>query len=806
MVQQADTLTMPRIISVIDRYVLRELTAPLWFSGALLTFFLLLDRIYNLTDLVITKGVPLHLVMQLLVFMMPSFLALTLPMALLVAVLLAGGRLAGDLEVVAFQASGVGPLRLFSPVFATAIAVTMVAGALTIVVGPPANREFQAQLFKILQARATSGLKERVFNADFGDIVIYPEEISASRVALHGLLVSDERDPRLTRIITAREGRLLTDEVNRRITLRLIDGAVNEADVLPAAPLPGESDTLAPTPKPPGDEPQGGAAAAGRYRHTLFGIYDMSLPVDAPLKGAARFEKPEKDLSLTQIEQQIQIFAAQPFRRAPFEVEWHKRFAFPLASLVLVLVGFPLAIRSHRGGRAIALIGSLTILTSYYLLLTTLEGAALGTRIPAWVAIWTPNALFASAGLALMAMVARDVRWRVPRWISSVRVRPGIPRWRFAGGERERERTGSSPESSHIIDRYLVRSHVTFMLVGLSVAAALFVVVDLAQTLDRFLRVKPPLAYIFEHFVYRLPAWLHDGLPIVMLVATIFLFLTLTRYQELTALKAAGISLYRISAPILLLGLVVAVAAGLFQELVLPQLNERGEEVDRVKIRGQLPRHMQSRSRLWLRSADRRFYRVELLAPGTSDLYGVTILEVGPDFRLLSRLDARRAHWTGDAWELKDGAFREARSDGQIESVPFTVAALNLDERIEDFTHIQKPVAAMSYLELSEYVRKLEAAGFHAKKYLVELYAKLAFPLVNLIMVLVAIPFALQAPRSTRLVGVGLAIAIMVGYVVVHQAAVALARADLLPPVLAAWTANVIFLGLGLSLFVRART
>ena len=163
--------------------------------------------------------------------------------------------------------------------------------------------------------------------------------------------------------------------------------------------------------------------------------------------------------------------------------------------------------------------------------------------------------------------------------------------------------------------------------------------------LDRFLRVKPPLAYILEHFVYRLPAWLHDGLPIVMLVATIFLFLTLTRYQELTALKAAGISLYRISAPIILLGLGVAIAAGLFQELVLPQINERGEEVDRVKIRGQLPRHMQSRSRLWLRSADSRFYRVELLAPGTSDLYGVTILEVGTDFG--SRAGSTRGARTG---------------------------------------------------------------------------------------------------------------------------------------------------------------
>jgi lipopolysaccharide export system permease protein len=306
--------------------------------------------------------------------------------------------------------------------------------------------------------------------------------------------------------------------------------------------------------------------------------------------------------------------------------------------------------------------------------------------------------------------------------------------------------------------------------------------------------------------VYRLPAWLHDGLPIIMLVSTIFLFLTLTRNQELTAMKAAGISLYRISAPVIALGLLTAVGAGIFQELVLPGLNERGAEVDRVKIRGQLPPHMQSRSRLWLRGGENRFYRVELLAPGTADLYGVTILDLSADFRMQSRLDARRAHWTGDAWEMKDGAFREARPEGHVESVPFTVTALNLEERIEDFTQIQKTVGSMSYTELRDYVQKLEGAGFHAKKYLVELYAKLAFPLVNLIMVLVAIPLALQAPRSTRIFGIGLAIGIMVGYVVVHQAAVALARADLLPPALAAWTANVIFLGLGLSLFVRART
>jgi lipopolysaccharide export system permease protein len=272
-------------------------------------------------------------------------------------------------------------------------------------------------------------------------------------------------------------------------------------------------------------------------------------------------------------------------------------------------------------------------------------------------------------------------------------------------------------------------------------------------------------------------------------------------------MKAAGMSLYRVAAPVLLAATCVAAAAGLFQEVLLPRLNELGDEVDRVKIRGQLPRHLQSRERLWLRTADSRFYRVELLHPGTSDLYGVTILEVEQgSFRLLSRLDARRAHWSPDGWELSDGAFREFSPQGEVATVPFALTAIALHEGIDDFTKIHKPIAAMSYRELRDYITRLEATGFQVKKYLVELYSKIAFPLVNLIMVLVAIPFSLQSPRGGRLFGVGLAIAIMAGYLVVHYVALAFARADLLPPLLAAWTANIIFLGLGTSLFLRART
>jgi lipopolysaccharide export system permease protein len=153
-----------------------------------------------------------------------------------------------------------------------------------------------------------------------------------------------------------------------------------------------------------------------------------------------------------------------------------------------------------------------------------------------------------------------------------------------------------------------------------------------------------------------------------------------------------------------------------------------------------------------------------------------------------------------------DGAVREIDSAGQVTTVPFVRTAVELEETVRDFTDVQKPPAAMSYRELRDYVTKLEAAGFQARKYLVEMYAKLSEPLENLIVVLVAIPFALHAPRGGRLYGIGLAIGIMAAYLVIDRSARALGQADLLPPLLAAWSANVIFLGLGAALFLRSRT
>lgn len=766
---------------ILDRYVLRELVAPFSIGVGVFTFFLVIDRVYSLTDLVITKGVPFHLVLTLLVFILPGFLTHTLPIGLLVSVLLVCGRLATDLEVTALKASGVSPLRLFRPFVLAAIIVTLLSGALTLVLNPWAQGAFQQQLFRILQTRAASGIAERTFSASFGQFTIYVQEISASQVALRGLLVSDERQPALSRVIVAREGRLLTDEENKRVTLRFLDGEITETDV---------SDRR-------------------RFRHTAFTLYDMTLPLESPLANPSKADKPERDLRSSELLVTARALEAQGQIATPFYVELHKRLALPAAALVFTMVGFPLGIRSHRGGRGAALAASMVIVLCYYFLLTTLEGLALSRRLPVALAIWGPPALFAALGVVLLRAVTRGIQlagrhrlwaaweslneWRPPRWMT-----------RTLGG---RERAARQWASTFIIDRYLIREYAKLIGIGLAVGVVLCVIVDIFGSLDRFLRVKPPWVYIMLHLVYKLPPMLYQGLPLIVLIATVFLFLTLTRQRELDALKSAGVSLYRVALPVLVIAGAVSVGAMVFQEMALPGINARSEEIDRVKIRGQLPRHLQKRAQIWFRSSETRFFRMELLDPADSSMDGLLVLEVDQNFRLVSRLDARRARWTPQGWEMSDGVYREVIGPRLIESLPFRLTMVQMPEHIDEFTQIQKRPETMSFFELWGYVRNLQEGGHEVRKYLVQLYSKLSFPLVHLVMALVAIPFALLSPRSGgRAVGIGMAVMIAGGYWIVNAMAIAFAKADLLPPTLAAWTANIVFLGLGTALFLRTRT
>jgi LPS export ABC transporter permease LptF/LPS export ABC transporter permease LptG len=768
------------MIRIIDRYVTLELWPPFVISVAVFTFFLVIDRVYQLTDLVIGKQVPARLVLALLLYLLPPLLSLSMPIAVLMAVLIAGGRLSADLEVAALKASGVSPARLLRPFLAVGIIASVFIGWLTLAVNPWASAAFQRQLFRIAETQATAGIQERAFVSTFGRIVLYVEEVSPSQFALKGLLASDERDPALSRIIVAREGRVLSDSERRRLTLRFIDGTINESDV----------------------------ADPRRFRFTTFTLYDLNLPLSNPTATAEQQAKPEKEMPLGALTAAAE--GKDRGKAAPFLVELHKRFALPVAAVVFVLVGFPLGIRSHRGGRAVAITSSFAIVICYYILSTALEGPALGGRLPVWLAIWLPNAIFMVIGLALLRAVTTGIPtgwlgfvWRVAGWLPQGRRERGPRGPGWTAGLRMRGPRGSS----FIIDRYLMRQYLLLIGIGLLIGAAFSVIVDLIQSLDRFLRAKPPWMYIAQHFLYLVPRELYKGLPLIVLVATVFLFVSLTRQRELDALKAAGMSLYRACAPILVIAFLISVGALVFQETALPLIAAKAEEVDRVKIRGFPPRHLQQQGQMWFRSSDRRFLKIGLLDPVARSLDGLIVLDLSPDFRLIGRLDVRRAQWVSDGWEMWGGIARQIGASQQVQSRSFDHRVMELPEHIDDFIRVQKLPDAMSFRELRAYVAKLRDGGHQVGTYLVQLYSKLSFPLVHLIMALVAIPFALATPRSGgRAVGIGVAIVVAVASWMVHSVALAFARADLLPPALAAWSANIIFTGLGTALLLSAKT
>src|SRR5262249_34597246 len=255
---------------------------------------------------------------------------------------------------------------------------------------------------------------------------------------------------------------------------------------------------------------------------------------------------------------------------------------------------------------------------------------------------------------------------------------------------REPTGTRGPRASTYLIDRYLVREYLSFIGIGLAVGAVLILVVDLLQYLDRFLRVKPPFVYILQHLLYRLPGSLYEGLPIIALISTVSLFLSLTQARELDAMKAAGISLYRASLPVLLIALAISLFSVALQETVLPIINAKAEDVDRVKIRGNQPRHLQRQTQIWYRPSSTRFMRMELLDPIERCADGLVVVGIPSDFRLADRLDARKARWTGEGWMLSDGVYRHVGPGNHVTSDPFAERLATMPEQINDLIQVQQ--------------------------------------------------------------------------------------------------------------------
>ncbi len=358
-----------------------------------------------------------------------------------------------------------------------------------------------------------------------------------------------------------------------------------------------------------------------------------------------------------------------------------------------------------------------------------------------------------------------------------------------------------------IIRGYVLREFLR--LFGLALAAALniFFIAEFIERVDDFIEKRAELRDAVAYFIYKTPLMLYWSLPLAVLLATILSLLLLSRNNEITAMRACGITLFSIVRPILLTGLLLSAISFWANEYIIPYTNRQVNYIFNVKIKKYAPRGLLRQNRIWYRSEDNTIWNIEAFDPRTDTMKDVTLYRLDERNRLVQRVDASLVRWDGEGWLFKKGVVREFPADGALVSSSFDSRRILLPERPEDFKQTHKEPEEMSFVEMRSYIRGLQANGFDTTKYAVDLQAKLAFPLVSLIMVLVGIPFSLRPSRSGGVaLGIGLSFMIGFSYVVLFYLGISLGHAGRLPPLLSAWSTNLIFVGTGLYLMTGVRS
>ena len=353
-----------------------------------------------------------------------------------------------------------------------------------------------------------------------------------------------------------------------------------------------------------------------------------------------------------------------------------------------------------------------------------------------------------------------------------------------------------------VLSRHLLRAFLRTA--GLCVVAflAIAVIVDFFDRFDTFLHRGASAGPIFRYFMFKAPVFVTPVAPIAILAGTLVGLGGLSRHNEFVAMRAAGVSIWQIAAAPLAAALLISGLMFFWNEQVVPYCSQRANDLYEVEIKKQPLKRLTGRRRVWYRGLA-GFYNIKHASAKQKALAGLTVYQVGPGFRPRRVIEVDHAAWNGEGWILTGVRAYRLSPDGSIESEP--ALDFHLPESPEDFLSVHRDAEEFSFAALRRYIRDLRRKGAHADEYLVDLHLKLAVPLVSLVMVMIGVPLAAKGTRTTSMAGaVAFGLAIGFSYFVVLAFARALGQSGALDPVLAAWTANVIFGLVGLFLLLGA--
>ncbi len=356
-----------------------------------------------------------------------------------------------------------------------------------------------------------------------------------------------------------------------------------------------------------------------------------------------------------------------------------------------------------------------------------------------------------------------------------------------------------------ILSRYIAAAWLRLLALCLGSFVAVYLVLDMMEKIPRFLRAGGAPGDILAFFICKLPEMIGQTAPFSILMATLLTLGLLSRNSEIIAMRSCGISLPRIALPMLALGLAASLLLLVNAELVVPKSYEHMEYIERVAIRKQGIHAVFKRNNIWFRSHD-MILQAQMFDPPSKTLKGVVIWTLDSSMNPLSRIDAEEARFKDNRWVL---VHAQQRDFSQAAGYPTRTAetmevAINL--KIDDLRVLDNNADNLSFRKLSEYADNLRRGGYQAYRYLTMMHAKLSAPFSAFVMVILGIPFALRNSRSGGIaLGIGASIAIGFAYFVANAILLSYGRGGVLPPLVAAWGANFIFVlgGIWLSMTVK---
>jgi lipopolysaccharide export system permease protein len=351
-----------------------------------------------------------------------------------------------------------------------------------------------------------------------------------------------------------------------------------------------------------------------------------------------------------------------------------------------------------------------------------------------------------------------------------------------------------------------LKEYFKFFAVTLAILSLVYLTIEFLEKIRKFSERDADFLLVLQYLLYKLPRILFDITPLAVLIATFLTLGMLSRNNEIIAFKSSGISLLKLTAPLLLFGAFLSGALFFLNGTLVPSTYKKAKMIQETQIEKKSTDGKMVQNRFWLRLDSRTLFNIELAEPNRMKMHGVKIYYLGNDFSLPETVEAEALTYTEGNWVLSKGIRRKFQSDGTIQIKRFDEQIIPINKKPRDFKQMVVQPEEMTYERLQAYIDQLSADGFDATRYRVDLLGRQAFPFINFMMVLVGIPFALHDRRSTG-VARGAAISLFLGlcYYLVFSVTISLGHVNALSPWLSAWAANLLFLGIGTYLFLNIR-